>query len=102
MTKHTPGPWVRWDDGVYGGDIVERTPGSITGGTRICTLPDEYEYDEEEEDEHAANEHLISAAPDYFDAVEKMLANEQCGGDGWWKGWDAIKAAHAKARGHTP
>ena len=28
-----------------------------------------------------------------------MIANEQCGGDGWWAGWDAIKAAHAKAKG---
>ncbi len=24
---------------------------------------------------------------------EKMLANEDCGGDGWWDGWKEIKRA---------
>ena len=99
MNKHTKSPWVRWSDGIYGGDIIEMMRGRIVGGTRICTLPEEDEYDEDEDEEHAANEALILSAPDYFEAVEQMIANEQCGGDGWWAGWDAIKAAHAKAKG---
>lgn len=102
MNGHTPGPWVRWGDGVYGGDIEEITPGRIVGGFGICELPAEHEIDEDNEAEHIANEALILAAPDYFDAVEQMLANEQRGGDGWWEGWDAIKTAHAKAKGNTP
>ena len=28
-------------------------------------------------------------------ATEKMLANEQCGGDGWWDGYEMLKAALA-------
>jgi hypothetical protein len=27
-------------------------------------------------------------------AIEMMLAYEQAGGDGWWKGWEALKAAY--------
>jgi hypothetical protein len=42
---------------------------------------------------------LIEAAPDYAAGVEKMLHNEQCGGDGWWGGWEMLKAAHLKAIG---
>ena len=45
------------------------------------------------------NANLIAAAPDYDAGVEQMLAYEQAGGDGWWKGWEMLKAAHAKARG---
>lgn len=48
-----------------------------------------------EVDEHVAA--LIEAAPDYHEAVEQMLAHEKGGGDGWWKGFEMLKAAHAKA-----
>jgi hypothetical protein len=30
----------------------------------------------------------------YRAGVEQMLAYEQAGGDGWWKGWDMLKAAY--------
>lgn len=33
----------------------------------------------------------------YAAAVEQMLAYEDAGGDGWWKGWDMLKAAHQAA-----
>src|SRR5690606_38413423 len=45
------------------------------------------------------NARLIAAAPDYFDGVEEMLMHEDCGGDGWWCGWQKVVAAHAKAKG---
>ncbi len=48
-----------------------------------------------------ADRRLIAAAPDYAAGMEQMLVNEDCGGDGWWKGWEMLKAAHAKAKGAT-
>lgn len=48
-------------------------------------------------DEIEANARLITAAPDYYQAVEQLLAHYQAGGDGWWKGIEMLKAAHAKA-----
>ena len=30
-------------------------------------------------------------------AVEQMLAYEQAGGDGWWRGWEMLKAAYYAA-----
>lgn len=30
-------------------------------------------------------------------AVDQMRAHEDAGGEGWWKGWEMLKAAHAKA-----
>ena len=44
----------------------------------------------------------VESAPDYAAGVEQMLLNEQCGGDGWWAGWDMVKAAHFKAIGVKP
>lgn len=32
-------------------------------------------------------------------AFEQMVENEEGGGDGWWKGWEMLKAAHAKTSG---
>lgn len=29
--------------------------------------------------------------------VEQMLAHEQAGGDGWWTGWEMLKAAYYAA-----
>jgi hypothetical protein len=44
---------------------------------------------------------LIEAAPDYAEGVRQMLVNEQHGGDGWWAGWETLKAAHLKGTGET-
>ena len=30
----------------------------------------------------------------YREAVEQMLTYEQTGGDGWWKGWEMLKAVY--------
>jgi hypothetical protein len=48
-----------------------------------------------------ADARLIAVSPSYFEAVEQMLAYEDAGGDGWWKGWEMLKAAHAGAKGKT-
>lgn len=40
---------------------------------------------------------LLDRIEEYAAAVEQMLAHEQSGGDGWWKGFEMLKAAHAKA-----
>ena len=48
----------------------------------------------------AENERLqseLATSPNYRGAVEQMLAHEQSGGDGWWKGWGLLKAAHQRA-----
>ena len=51
--------------------------------------------------ERDANARLIAAAPDYDEAADLMIAAEQSGGDLWWKGFEMLKAAHAKARGQS-
>ena len=90
-TKHTPGPWT------------------VSPSARASTLTRIFSVNEErlvasasgpglsESGEAEANARLIAASPDYAAAVEQMLAHEQAGGDGWWKGFEMLKAAHAKA-----
>lgn len=41
---------------------------------------------------------LLAGYEEFLKATELMLANEDCGGDGWWAGWDAIKRAYSKSR----
>ncbi len=36
----------------------------------------------------------VARVEQYRAGVEQMLAYEQAGGDGWWKGWDMLKAAY--------
>ena len=82
-TKHTPGPWV----------IAPHT----TVNKEFTVGPAIMDYDDVDHDQQEANARLIAASPDYAAAVEQMLAHEQAGGDGWWKGFEMLKAAHAKA-----
>ncbi|MBZ9894208.1 hypothetical protein LB545_07605 [Mesorhizobium sp. BR1-1-6] len=39
-----------------------------------------------------------SDTADFVAAAEKMIANEDCGGDGWWKGFEMLKAAYTSSR----
>jgi hypothetical protein len=41
---------------------------------------------------------IAAAFFEYREAVEQMLAYEQAGGDGWWKGWDRLKSIQAKGK----
>lgn len=94
MSKHTPGPWVV-DRNHYGTAFgVAPAKGRRHDLDMICDIYKNHHGDTE------ANTILISAAPDYYAGVELMLANEQCGGDDWWRGWEMVKAAHAKAEGN--
>ncbi len=45
----------------------------------------------------ARDPHLEKLAA-YNAAVEQMLAYEQAGGDGWWKGWKMLKAVYNAER----
>lgn len=38
----------------------------------------------------------------YAAGVSMMLEHEHGGGEGWWKGWEMVKAAHAKADAILP
>lgn len=49
----------------------------------------------------AEQDRLFAAAPYYRSAVQQMLNNEDCGGDGWWRAWEQLKHAHAMAMGTT-
>ena len=94
IADHSPGPWElsRTGDGkAY----------IITGAADDywVNLDCEVDSDDKDGDVAEANAFLVAAAPDYFAGVEQMLLHEQCGGDGWWKGWEMLKAAHAKATG---
>ncbi len=118
--KHTPGPWS-FDSGDPGDDSVGLGPTdpSIFYETfdgdvvQICSLlQPAIRVDTDPTDifdegirfvgDPIANARVIIAAPDYYAAVEQMLANENCGGDGWREGFGQLKAAHAKAKGSGP
>lgn len=45
---------------------------------------------------------LIAAARDFAAAAEQMIAHEQSGGDGWWNGFEMLKAAYTRATGAKP
>ena len=102
-TKFTPGPWIgagpsfgdakpRWIDCII--TQWEDDYGDVVG---ICDFQLK-QYDEEQE----ANAHLIAAAPDLYEALERMVGWV----DDWREGkkhpyddWEFAKAALAKARG---
>ena len=93
MMKHTEGPW-EWN--VEDGSIESSRGGGIAfvhphgNINTIARTGEQYSH---------ADARLISASPDFFAACETMLVNEQCGGDGWWKGFEMLKAAYVKAGG---
>jgi hypothetical protein len=103
MNEHTEGPW----EVVPNHDAYVKRPGLVqhridqVGGLSglavalvIADCPSLTETGQAE-----ANARLMAASPNYYEAMETMLANKQCGGDGWREGWDALKVAHARAKG---
>lgn len=66
-------------------------------GNTVCFMA--WSGDPENNEAHEEAARLIAVAPDYAAAAEQMIAHEQAGGDGWWKGFEMLKAAHAKANG---
>jgi hypothetical protein len=94
--KHTPGPWRAG----YASEMERAVQmlvraEQIDGQPYVAVVPSRGIGDHS----HMANARLIAAAPDYFEGVQKMLDNEQCGGSGWWEGFEMLKAAHRKAMG---
>lgn len=110
--RHTPGPWsihnTDWRGKPTGGKLYisgnpqeafdEDDDEDEDDGTVVVTSVCIVEGNRTSKQTTLANARLIAASPGYFAGVEKMLANEQCGGDGWWEGWEMLKAAHAKAK----
>ena len=98
-TKHTPGPWVweHWQMGL-----------TAQNGTSVLAY---YDYEGmslhgKTEDEHEANAHLIAAAPDLLEALDRMIAEYDLWGgyndDGFKSGTIlSARAAIAKAKGQT-
>lgn len=96
-TKFTPGPWYLTGSGH--GLIVCGPTTTLTdiSGVRCLDIIARTDWARGEEDD--ANAHLISAAPDLYAALTRMLENEL---DNYEDGGDAValaKAALAKARG---
>jgi hypothetical protein len=65
MSAHTPGPWAILE---YRGAVDEVIPSGRPGV--ICSFPDPGKRTR-------ANAQLISAAPDLYDAIKKLLAQEE-------------------------
>lgn len=99
MTGFTKGPW-RVDDSVHGkeGGIVHI---KSDGYSEMCTM---FSSALENEDEFLANDHLISAAPELYEALEwletyAMIQVDRHPDAEDNKGWRNVIAALAKARG---
>lgn len=97
---HTPGPWTI-------GRSADNTPlvmvpvhpseGSGFGVACVNRLPRLGSV----RGDMDANARLIACAPDFAAAAEQMMAHEDAGGDGWWIGYEMLKAAYAKALGRA-
>lgn len=112
-TKFTPGPWLVPDQTwrreltvELSGDDRIKCPGS--GGAMsytktVCTL------NWSGTDEWMANAHLIAAAPDMYEALERLCTlNDEHGPFGGEmyqdridRAWDKAKSAVSKARGES-
>lgn len=95
---HTPGPWIVTTCCDYWVEPESAPDGDEFHGIAHCGDIDWPGY-RDKQHEWEANARLISASPDFAAGVEQMLAYEQAGGDGWWKGWEMLKAAYRKAIG---
>lgn len=45
--------------------------------------------------DHPTHHAKYRATPALFDAIDRMIAHETCGGDGWWNAWHDIKQARS-------
>ena len=84
MSGHTPGPWIAEPIGVMGEWGIHTENGRV--------------------DEIAScdknNAHLIAAAPDLLEAIQRLLAHDWW--DGSWRDVNFARAVIAKATGDTP
>lgn len=68
---------------------------TVKGKTAGKASPSVYRFDFSEIDHPDAR--LIATSPDFAAGVEVMITHEESGGDGWWRGWEMLKAAYRKA-----
>lgn len=115
MSKHTPGPWVIWEDhaAIYAGPVKENLPHTISGYRKeICECdPDgaldgfSDEDDIAEQEEVIANARLIASSPDLLEALESLLGAEWMVSHDWGGDRSLVikqaQAAIAKAKGEA-
>lgn len=100
--KFTKGPWVSYGSGVATeayGLKPDRTYGHGCGATFVCCLNDGEYHEYKDREEQEANAHLISAAPDMYEALEDAAMEIRHLARGTTDSYDAIMALLAKARG---
>lgn len=95
-TKHTPGPW-RIEVGDADGARALQWP-TIQSESREIVGTEGF-YGDIEED--IANARLAAAAPELLEALETLVAMDDCGMGvtGWDHGFNKARAAIAKATG---
>lgn len=110
---HTAGPYrvaplQGGEASIARGKTIQAELPCINGLRAWFTLAYVYERDDEERlfTEGAIGSaeddaRLFAASHDYAAAVQQMLFNEDAGGEGWWKGWEMLKAAHSRATGES-
>ena len=93
-TKFTPGPWhATHTDPAEGYDCWWITADPMKNGEKeVATVNCGYPHAK-----HEANAHLIAAAPDLYEWLERCLAMVEHGEGP--PNWDGIRAVLAKARG---
>jgi hypothetical protein len=101
MAQITPGPWAVLKGAAEGDDmrcavVVERGKMQYLLATVENGAPGDFCETEE------ANATAIAAIPDFMEAAAMMTAAEDSGGDLWWRGFNALKAAYKKAGGEFP
>jgi len=93
MSKHTPGPWA------VGPDLeIFYSPNGcgVTRPLRLTSLVGRTEED-------VANAHLIAAAPELLDSLERLFdeyddRRAQFGSDPLWKKWEDVDAVEEARR----
>lgn len=98
----TPRPWIACDADAGWWAVFRESDGS-----EICRLYDESD-DAMQSGSDEANAHLIAAAPEMYEALERWLrlaTNPQISSETYWREWPSIRnaadAALKKARGET-
>ena len=90
--KHTPGPWVVWDDGVTIG--IETDDGNPIAVAEVIDNGDLCDLGQ-----LAADQRLIAAAPDMLVALKNLVNSFEKHRPKEY--WDAARAAIAKAEGRS-
>ena len=104
MSKHTPGPWV-----VYGNGIFPKGKSSNIATASIMNFELNHDGTQKPCKEMEANANLIAAAPDLLAALNRLVDLHLCEQEGvgagmptaedWYEAVEAAEAAIEKAEG---